>query len=70
MPLHDVKCSECGHVQEIFFQPADEPETYECAICEVNNPYKYSVLPGKPIIDMQERTIEKRLERDAGDGLF
>ena len=26
MPLHDVKCLNCGHVQEIFYLPGDKPD--------------------------------------------
>ena len=69
MPLHDVKCSYCGHIEEIFYQPSDEPKDYICDQCgEFQN---YKPLLGSPIIKMAgARPVEKELEKSAADGLF
>ena len=66
MPLHDVKCSECGHIEEIFFLPADRPSSFSCIICAGES----NIIPGSVIINMNNRPIEKQLERDAADGLI
>jgi hypothetical protein len=66
MPLHDTKCTSCGHTEEIFFQPAHRPKQIRCSQCNRIS----KILPGKPLIDMQNRPIEKQLEREASDGLF
>lgn len=67
MPLHDVKCLRCDHIQEAFWLPTDKPETILCDICDSS---KTQVLLGSPRIDMGGRLVEKQLERDASDGVF
>ncbi len=66
MPLHDIKCTSCGHTEEIFFQPAHKPKYTRCSKCSSRS----EILPGKPLIDMKSRPIEKQLEKEASDGLF
>ena len=67
MPLHDVKCLKCDHIQEAFWLPNQKPKVILCEKC---NYKKTKVLLGSPRIDMGGSLIEKRLERDASDGLF
>jgi hypothetical protein len=67
MPLHDVKCSRCDHIQEEFWLPTDKPDTILCNIC--HSP-RTKVLLGLSRIDMGGRLVEKQLERDASDGVF
>jgi len=69
MPLHDVKCSECDHIQEFFYQPGGRPSKYSCELC--NKLQKFAPMLGSPRIVMSgERPIEKELEKSAADGLF
>ena len=69
MPLHDVKCSQCGHIEEIFFQPADRPNTVICNYCDKIQRFK--PMLSSPIIKMAgERPVEAELEKSAADGLF
>lgn len=68
MPLHDVKCPKCGHIREIFFQPTNRPNQVICPKCNITS--KFKPLLGTPIINMNDRPVERQLERDAGDGIF
>ena len=69
MPLHDVKCSQCGHIEEIFFQPGNRPNTVVCDKCDKCQKFKPILSP--PIIKMAgERPVEAALEQSAADGLF
>ena len=69
MPLHDVKCSQCDHIQELFFQPSDRPNTYVCNNCDYVQ--KFKPLIGSTLIKMAgERPNESQLEKDASNGLF
>jgi predicted nucleic acid-binding Zn ribbon protein len=66
MPLHDIKCSKCGHIEEIFFQPSQKPSSFSCIRCNGDS----KIMLGTPRIDMQDRPIERRLEREAANGVF
>lgn len=67
MPLHDTKCSECGHIDEVFFQPANKPKSFNCSKCKSVS----KIMLGTPRINMGgSRPEEARLERAASDGLF
>jgi predicted nucleic acid-binding Zn ribbon protein len=69
MPLHDVKCSYCGHIEEIFFQPGNRPNTVICENCDYLQ--KFKPMLSSPIIKMAgERPVEAALEQSASDGLF
>ena len=69
MPLHDVKCSQCGHIEEIFFQPGNRPDTVICNNCDKIQ--KFKPILSSPIIKMAgERPVEAALEQSAADGLF
>jgi predicted nucleic acid-binding Zn ribbon protein len=69
MPLHDVKCSYCGHIEEIFYQPGDRPDQYVCNHCDKIQRFK--PMLSTPIIKMAgERPVETALEQSAADGLF
>ena len=69
MPLHDVKCSYCGHIEEIFFQPGNRPSTVICENCDYLQ--KFKPMLSTPIIKMAgERPVETALEQSAADGLF
>ena len=69
MPLHDVKCSKCGHIQESLYQPGFKPETYICNSCDEVQDFK-PLLSSPRIVMAGERPIEKELEKSAADGLF
>ena len=69
MPLHDVKCLKCRHIEEIFYQPSQKPSKYKCNKCE--KVQKFKPLLSSPIIKMAgERPVERELEKSAADGLF
>tara|TARA_Y100001951_G_C11191031_1_gene211531 strand:+ start:396 stop:599 length:204 start_codon:yes stop_codon:yes gene_type:complete len=67
MPLHDVKCSACGHIEEFFWLPTERPEQISCNKCGCE---RTDVLLGCPTINMGGRPVEKELERQAADGVF
>ena len=69
MPLHDVKCSKCGHIQELFFQPGNRPSTYSCDWCDRVQDFK-PLLSSPRIVMAGERPVEAELEKSASDGLF
>jgi len=69
MPLHDVKCSKCDHIQEFFYQPGEKPSRYNCELC--SKLQKFTPMISSPLIKIAgERPIEKQLEQSASDGLF
>ena len=69
MPLHDVKCSRCGHVEEILYLPGDKPSTVVCNNCD--HPQKFRALLSSPKIVMGgQRPVESEIEQAASDGLF
>ena len=62
MPLHDVKCLKCRHIEEIFYQPLQKPSNYKCNKC--GKLQKFKPLLSSPIIKMAgERQVEKNLEK-------
>lgn len=67
MPLHDVKCSRCGRVEEFFWLPTERPTTLECGNCGSE---RMEILLGSPMIDMGGRPGERALEKAAADGVF
>jgi Zn finger protein HypA/HybF involved in hydrogenase expression len=67
MPLHDVKCLKCDHIQEAFWLPTQKPNIILCEKCKSK---ETEVLLGSPRIDMGGSLVEKQLERDASDGIF
>tara|TARA_R100001082_G_scaffold2428_1_gene2152 strand:+ start:6251 stop:6460 length:210 start_codon:yes stop_codon:yes gene_type:complete len=69
MPLHDVKCSKCGHIQEFLYQPGSKPKTYICNHCDKIQDFKPLLSPPR-IVMAGTRPIEKELEKDAADGVF
>ena len=69
MPLHDVKCSKCGHIQEFFYQPGFRPSDYCCNNCDKIQDFK-PLLSSPMIIMADARPIEKELEKSAADGSF
>jgi DNA-directed RNA polymerase subunit RPC12/RpoP len=69
MPLHDVKCSYCGHIEEILFQPGNRPNEYVCNYCDKIQRFK-PMLSSSIIKIAGERPVEAALEQSASDGLF
>lgn len=64
MPLHDVKCLKCGHIQEAFWQPTEKPSTIKCDKCYC---VKTEVMPGKLIIGSEGYESESKLEKQADE---
>jgi len=62
MPLHDVKCSKCGHIQESFWLPTEKPEKISC-----NNCQSTKVLPGRARISFGGVQAERELESEAAE---
>ena len=69
MPLHDVKCSYCGHIEEILFQPGNRPNEYVCNYCDKIQRFK-PMLSSSIIRMAGERPVEEEVEKSAADGLF
>ena len=69
MPLHDVKCSYCGHIEEILFQPGNRPKEYVCNYCDKIQRFK-PMLSSSIIKIAGERPVEAALEQSVSDGLF
>ena len=69
MPLHDVKCSQCDHIQELFYQPGERPTNYTCNYCDKTQDFK-PMISASMIKMSGERPIETQLEQSASDGLF
>ena len=64
MPLHDVKCLNCGHVQEIFYLPGDKPDEIRCNSCNSKNT-KY--VMSAPVINFGGDIWERQVEQEAAD---
>ncbi len=47
MPLHDVKCLRCDHIQEVFYLVNEKPKVMKCEKCKSE---KTKYLIGKPAI--------------------
>tara|TARA_Y100000004_G_C8909104_1_gene410090 strand:+ start:589 stop:792 length:204 start_codon:yes stop_codon:yes gene_type:complete len=62
MPLHDVKCSRCGHIFEEFWLPTERPISISCHKCES---LRTKVLPGAPKIGFGGNETERNLENQA-----
>ena len=69
MPLHDVKCSKCGHIEEFFYQPGSRPDQITCSKCNLIQDFK-PLLSSPRIVMAGERPIERQLEQDASNGVF
>lgn len=64
MPLHDVKCSKCGHIQESFWLPTEKPEKISCNNCQS---LRTKVLPGRARISFGGVQAERELESEAAE---
>jgi len=69
MPLHDVKCSECGHIEEILYQHPYRPYNYACDECKKVQRFR-PLISSPRIVIGGTRQIEMELEKSAADGLF
>jgi predicted nucleic acid-binding Zn ribbon protein len=64
MPLHDVKCLKCDHINEVFWQPTEKPTKIKCELCGCADT---SVLLGSPKIGFGGTKSEKNLEAQAAE---
>ena len=64
MPLHDVKCLKCGHIQEVFFLPNEKPDEQICQRCNSN---KTRYLISAASIKFGGDIWEKQIEQEAAD---
>ena len=64
MPLHDVKCLKCGHIDEAFWQPTEKPQTLLCNNCDS---LEYEVIPGRSRIGFGGSETERKLEQQAAE---
>ncbi len=64
MPLHDVKCLRCDHIQEAFWLPNQKPNKILCEQCGSDNT---KIIIGKPNINVINNKYEKQLESEAAD---
>ena len=64
MPLHDVKCLRCDHIQEVFYFVNKKPKVTECEKCG-SEETRY--LIGKPAIKFGGDIWEKQMEQEAAD---
>ena len=64
MPLHDVKCLRCDHIQEVFYFVNEKPKVMKCEKCKSE---KTKYLIGKPAIKFGGDIWEKQMEQEASD---
>ncbi len=64
MPLHDVKCLRCGHIQEVFYLPNERPDEQKCNSCG-SKQTRYLISPAA--IKFGGNIWEKQIEQEAAD---